>query len=174
MGKFGKAVLVVVVLIGAYFGAQQAGLIGSNIPRILELDAKYGIGGSRLAPATLQETQEYEKELLAIGSPGSELERDIIAIKIEGVKMQQGMLGFAQQRKKVDVMNPDCAAAGPVRGALQQARDAIAHAKAALEKRKVISFAQGFEYITSGDFESSLNSSIAVLESQAAMLEKLC
>lgn len=167
--RLGRIFLVLIGLAVIYFGALNLGLLGSSLENVSAIDSQFGIGTGKLAPGSLEELARYESELKRIPAGGKE--KQLIDLKLELVAMQRATLSMAEKAASIDFTAPNCAPSGPVIGARTDAEAAHSHAERALElKRALGSDLQGFEYIASAGFDSTLG---YVKESLAGKIEAL-
>ncbi|HLC78971.1 MAG TPA: hypothetical protein VJG83_00940 [archaeon] len=172
MGKFGTLVIILIALAGAYFAASQLGYLGGSFEKVKDIDRRYEISAARLVPATPSELDNYIQELEGLNAIGNE--KEIVEVKLEVAKMQKAMLSFAQNSRRIDLSEPNCSVGSSAALSKTSAQEALSHAKSALAKQKALKEIEGFSYITSTDFENTIQQVIDSLEASIRALDEIC
>lgn len=172
--SFLKKIIILLVLFAVgYFVGQQLGLVGSTSAMIQGIDAKFGIDEAKLVPGDPAELERYEKELRGLES-GNAKETALLELKLELVEMQKAMNEFSENSSKIDLNDIDCRTSGPIIKSRNNIEEAFEHAQNAVQKKNSVRGLEGFRYITSSEFDQTMNEVISSLESSVNLLKSVC
>ena len=175
MGAIRKLAFLAILAAATFFGTQQLGFF-TGLDSLAAIDARYGLSDGQLVPAEPAQVGKYEAELEAFSSGllVSDGARKIAAVKLELAQMQKSMLAFREHSGRISFTSPDCAAAGPVALARRDAQTALAHVRAAAQKRAQLGQAMSFKPITGKDFETTIVAATDALNNSVNSLDSLC
>ncbi|HZX20165.1 MAG TPA: hypothetical protein VFF13_04075 [archaeon] len=171
MGIFKKIIFLAVLVLIAYFVAQQFGILG-GASAIQNIDSKYGIGEGKLVPGTSEELENYERELKGVNASGKE--KALKELKLELVGMQKEMILLQENASRINFNEPNCAVSGAIVLTRKNAENALSHLENAVAKKEAVRGLEGFSYINGTIFSETLQSVKASLSNQINVLKTVC
>ena len=164
--------LLILFAIG-YFVGQQLGLIGTTSSMVQAIDARFGIDEAKLVPGDSEELERYEKELRSLEA-GNSQEEALVELKLELVGMQKAMIEFSDNSSKIDFDDVDCRISGPIIKSRNSLEEALEHAQNAVQKKNSVRGLEGFRYITSSEFDRTMNQVTSSLKKNIDILKTVC
>ena len=173
MGFLKKLIALLVLFAIGYFVGQQLGVIGTTSSMIQAIDTKYGIDEGKLVPGDPVELIRYERELRGLEA-GNSQEVALVELKLELVEMQKAMLEFSENSSGIDFDDVDCRTSGAIIKSRNNLEEALEYAQNAVRKKNGVRGLEGFRYITSSEFEDTMNQVTSSLESNINVLKTVC